>query len=198
MIRIKSLLVSLGIFAIAGAASANAEPVIATVNIGLITERYYKVQEFYAEVKASEEQAKAEVEGMQKEGEGMVEEYKELMEQSKSEILTEEGRKEAQEAAVAAGQSIQAMETKMRQFLSQFQQSIQTREQNQMSIFIKEIKDVIDVVTEERGATLVFDVSGASRTGLPIVLSADPSYDISEEVITRINATEEESEATEE
>ncbi len=188
MIRIKSLLAFFGILAISSTAVFSAEPVIVTVNVARITEAYYKVQDFYAELQGSEEQVKGKVEEMQKQGEALVLDYQELAEQAQSDILTEEARKEAQDAAMEIGQQIQEKEGQMRQFLQQVQQTIQTREQNQMSIFIKEIKDIIDVVTEEKGATLVLDVSGASRSGLPIVISSDPSYDVSDLVIERLNA----------
>ena len=136
MIRIKSLLAFFGILAISSTAVFSAEPVIVTVNVARITEAYYKVQDFYAELQGSEEQVKGKVEEMQKQGEALVLDYQELAEQAQSDILTEEARKEAQDAAMEIGQQIQEKEGQMRQFLQQVQQTIQTREQNQMSIFI--------------------------------------------------------------
>ena len=50
--------------------------------------------------------------------------------------------------------------------------------------------EIIDIVTDmakERGATMVFDSSGPSVFGAPVVLYADGAYDATEELIEILN-----------
>lgn len=185
---LKSLITFLSVIAFAGISSAFGEISILTVNVNAAAEQYYKVQDFLKEVQESQAQVQEKVEAIQQEGEALAQEFKELVEQAQSEILTEDARKDAQADAQAKGQEVRAKETELRTLVQNAQQSMSAREQTQMRVFTKEITDVIDEIASERKATIVFDVSGASRNGLPTVIYRDSSIDITKEVVEVINA----------
>lgn len=190
MIRLKSFVTILSLFAAASAGSlfAQSVPVIITVDVNSAAEQYYKVQDFFAELKESEEQAKQKVASMQEEGKTMLAEYEELVAQAESDILTEAARTDAKEDAMAKQNEIQQKENEIRQFVANTQRSFQARQSTQMKLFYQDIQDVIDEIRLEKDADLVIDVSGAKSNGLPTVLYADPSYDITGQVVTRLNA----------
>jgi outer membrane protein len=176
MKTIKSFISILSIFAVAGfgAATAQAETVILTISVNRAAEQFYKVQDFLKELQASQEQAQ---------------EYQELAEQANSDILTEQARDEAKKDAQIKIQEIQQKQNELRQFAENVQRQMAARQSTQMSLFTKEIMEVVNEVSKEKGAALVLDTSGASANGMPVVIPYDESIDITDEVVSRINAS---------
>jgi len=188
MTRFKTLILFLGLIAAAGITSAFGQLTILTVSINGAADQYYKVQEFLGEVQENQSQAQEKVAALNEEGKVLEQEFKKLVEQAQSDILTEEARKEAEADAQAKREEIMEKQNQIRSFVQNVQQSMSAREQTQMRVFTKEITDVIDEIAAERNATIVLDISGASRNGLPTVIYRDSAIDITEEVVERINA----------
>ena len=173
------------------------QPVVLTVDVARAATEYYKVQEFAEEMKTTQEQGREKIGEMNEEGQALMQEYQELVEQAGSDILTTEAREEATEDAKAKAAEIQQKQAEIEQFVNNMQRSIEARNRTQMSLYTKDIKDVIDTIAEEKGATLVFDLSGASRNGMPTVIYSSSSYEITDDVIARINATKGEDDTAE-
>jgi outer membrane protein len=171
-----------------GSASAKAELVILTISVNKAAEQFYKVQNFLKELQSSQEQAQERVQAINDEGKSLEQEYTELAEQANSDILTEEARNEAKQDAGIKYQEIAQKQNELRQFAENVQRQMAQRQGTQMSLFTKEIMEVVTEVSKEREASLVLDTSGASQNGMPAVISFDASIDITEEVVKRINA----------
>ncbi|MGK0238975.1 MAG: OmpH family outer membrane protein [Verrucomicrobiia bacterium] len=171
-----------------GSASAKAELVILTISVNKAAEQFYKVQDFLKELQSSQEQAQERVQAINDEGKSLEQEYTELAEQANSDILTEEARNEAKQDAGIKYQEIAQKQNELRQFAENVQRQMAQRQGTQMSLFTKEIMEVVTEVSKERDASLVLDTSGASQNGMPAVISFDTSIDITDEVVTRINA----------
>ena len=171
-----------------GSASAKAELVILTISVNKAAEQFYKVQNFLKELQSSQEQAQERVQAINDEGKSLEQEYTELAEQANSDILTEEARNEAKQDAGIKYQEIAQKQNELRQFAENVQRQMAQRQGTQMSLFTKEIMEVVTEVSKERDASLVLDTSGASQNGMPAVISFDTSIDITDEVVTRINA----------
>lgn len=187
----KTFISFLSLFAVAsfGAVSANAEIVILTISVNKAAEQYYKVQEFLEQIQATQEQAQERVASINEEGKTLEQEYKELVEQAGSDILTETARNDAKEDARIKYQEIAQKQNELRQFAENVQRQLAARQNTQMSLFTKEIMEVVTEVSKERGASLVLDTSGASQNGMPSIISFDDSIDITTEVVKRINAS---------
>jgi len=190
MIPCKSLLLAAaGVAAFAGQTGlAQPAPNVLTVNIAQAADSYYKVQDFEKELEKSGEQVREKVEALQEERQLLVQEFEELADQAESEILTEQARNEAAQDAIDKRQEVQQKEQEIRQFVQQTQRTLQARQSSQMEMFLTDISEVVEKVVQERGATLAFDTSGFTRSGMPAVLYADPAYDVTPEVIRRLNA----------
>ena len=194
MKSIKSLVSLLIVLAVAS--SAKAEQLILTVSVGSAAEQYYKLQDFLEELKSSQEQAQERVNSMTEEGQGLAQQFQELADQANSEILTEDARKEAAQDAQIKMQEFQQKENELRQFTENVQRQLAARNNTQMSLLTKEIMAVVSEVAKERSASLVLDTSGFSQSGVPTVFSFDDSFDITDEVVKRINADKPTEEAT--
>ncbi len=186
-------------FAVAtfGTLSAKAEVVILTISVSNAAEQFYKVRDFLSEIQASSEQVQERVAAFNQEVQALEQEYKELFEQASSEILTEEARNDATEDARIKYQEIAQKQNELRQFMENVQRQLAARQNTQMSLFTKEIMEVVTEVSKERRASIVLDTSGVSQNGMPSVISFDETIDITAEVIERINATQEEAAAEE-
>ena len=189
MTRFKTLLSLFSAIAMA-AVSAHAEDVIITVKVDEALNKYYKVQEFLAEMEESEGQAREKATAMETEINAQVAEFEELREQAKSDILTEEARKEAMQDGQAKAQQIQAKDQELRKFLAETQRQFSARRQQQLNVFYQDIAEVVTDISKNRGATLVIDISARAGDGRAPVLYTDGSYDITPEVIEQINATQ--------
>lgn len=193
MIRFKSLFLSLTALLVASA-SLRAEDVIITVKIDEALAAYYKVEAFAEEMQKDEEKARESAAAIEAEGTALVEEFQELREQANSDILMEEAKQEALQDAQAKMQEIQNKEQELRQFVGQTRQQFAARRQQQLNLFYQEIAEVVTEISKERGATLVIDITALAGDGRAPVLYTDGSYDITPEVIERINANQGEAE----
>ncbi|MBK1879784.1 OmpH family outer membrane protein [Pelagicoccus mobilis] len=194
MKRFKSLLLTLGAMLVAITSQSAAEDVIITVKIDEALATYYKVEAFAAEMAKDEEKARAAATAIEEEGTALVEEFQDLREQSTSDILMEEAKKEAAMDAQAKMEEIQQKEQQLRQFVTQTRQQFAARRQQQLNLFYQEIAEVVTEISKERNATLVIDITALAGDGRAPVLYTDGSYDITPEVIERINATKGEEE----
>jgi Skp family chaperone for outer membrane proteins len=196
MKSMKTFISSLTLLAMTGFGSvlAQAETVILTISVNSAAEQYYKVQEFLQQIQVTQEQAQERVASINEEGKTLEQEYQELVEQAGSDILTEQARNDAKEDARIKYQEIAQKQNELRQFAENVQRQLAARQNTQMSLFTKEIMEVVTEVAKERSASLVLDTSGASQNGMPTVYTFDESMDITAEVVTRINATKGEEE----
>ena len=196
MKSMKTFISSLTLLAMTGFGSvlAQAETVILTISVNSAAEQYYKVQEFLQQIQVTQEQAQERVASINEEGKTLEQEYQELVEQAGSDILTEQARNDAKEDARIKYQEIAQKQNELRQFAENVQRQLAARQNTQMSLFTKEIMEVVTEVAKERSASLVLDTSGASQNGMPTVYTFDQSMDITAEVVTRINATKGEEE----
>ena len=192
----KTFISSLTLLAMTGLCSvvAQAETVILTISVNGAAEQYYKVQEFLEQIQVTQEQAQERVASINEEGKALEQEYQELVEQAGSDILTEQARNDAKEDARVKYQEIAQKQNELRQFAENVQRQLAARQNTQMSLFTKEIMEVVTEVAKERSASLVLDTSGASQNGMPTVYTFDDSMDITAEVATRINASKSEEE----
>ncbi|MBN13082.1 MAG: hypothetical protein CMI17_08840 [Opitutaceae bacterium] len=196
MKSMKTFISSLTLLAMTGFGSvlAQAETVILTISVNGAAEQYYKVQEFLEQIQATQEQAQERVASINEEGKTLEQEYQELVEQAGSDILTEQARNDAKEDARVKYQEIAQKQNELRQFAENVQRQLAARQNTQMSLFTKEIMEVVTELAKERSASLVLDTSGASQNGMPTVYTFDDSMDITAEVVTRINASKSEEE----
>ena len=192
----KTFISSLTLLAMTGFGSvlAQAETVLLTISVNGAAEQYYKVQEFLEQIQATQEQAQERVASINEEGKTLEQEYQELEEQAGSDILTEQARNNAKEDARIKYQEIAQKQNELRQFAENVQRQLAARQNTQMSLFTKEIMEVVTELAKERSASLVLDTSGASQNGMPTVYTFDDSMDITAEVVTRINASKSEEE----
>jgi len=160
---------------------------IVTVDMEKIFENHFKTEEQSAKLRDAEQQAQTELEGMVKEINQVGEQYKEAVDQSKNTLLTADARSKAEGDSQKMLEDIQRRQNDLQQFRVNTQRSLQQRIQNFRSLLLDEISKKVTEIAQRKGATLVVDKSGPTAIGVPTLIYADPSYDITDEVMAEIN-----------
>jgi outer membrane protein len=160
---------------------------LVVVDMAKIFDSHYETQAEKAKLDDATQKAQAEMDQMNKEGNALVAEYKELDEQSKSSVATAEAKSKALAEAQKKQQEINTKMQDINTFANNARATIQQRIQTFRSMMMDEISKTVKAVAQRHGATLVIDKSGPSLLGIAPVIYADPTYDITDEVMAEIN-----------
>ena len=160
---------------------------LVVVDMAKVYDSHYKTEEANLKFRDAEQKATEQVEELNKQGQSMVDEYKELTEQSNNTVLTVEARNKAGAEAQKKMEDIQRKQGEVQNFRSNTQRSLQQRIKTHRDLLLEEITKIVNNLAKLRGATLVVDKSGPTLFGIPSVLYADPSYDMTEEVVLEVN-----------
>ena len=101
--------------------------------------------------------------------------------------LTDESRNKSKLEAQEKLKEIQKKESELQQYQANTERSLQQRQRTHRDLMLDEIKKVVLIVAEKKGATLVLDTAGTSLLGIPNVLYSNQGWDITDDVLGKIN-----------
>jgi len=181
-------LVAIAAFA-ALALGASAQPAvkIAVVDMAKLYDTHYKTVEQNAKIQADDQKAQEEVEKMNKEGNALVEEYKALNDQSNNPALSAEAKTKAQDTAQKKLEQIQTKQREVQTFIQNTRNSLGQRLNTFRALMLEEISKIAAEVAKRKGVTVLLDRAGPTAIGISNLVYADPSYDITEDVVKEIN-----------
>ena len=179
----------LTVAALATGSVALAQPAVklVTVDVSKVYDAYYKAQEGMAKFQDARQKAQDQAEEYRKQGQLLVDEYKELVEQSKSAMLTPDAKTKAEQSAQQKMEEIQRKQADLQNFLQSTDRSLQQQMLTRRELLLEEISKAIKDVAKRKGANVVIDKSGPSGFGIPVLIDADPGYEITADVITEVN-----------
>jgi outer membrane protein len=184
---LKSLFACAAIALTAVTAHAQTAPKIAVVDLAKLFDNHWKTKEQQAKLQADEAKAQDQLAAITKDGNTLVEQFKELDEQSKNPTATADAKAKAQAEAQKKYDEIQQKRTEQQQFVQTTKGTLQQRFQNFKTLMLEEITKAATEIAKKHGATLLLDKSGPTLVGVSNVLYFDPSYDITDEVMTDLN-----------
>lgn len=166
---------------------AQATPKVALVDVAKVYDGHYSLPEQQEKAKTFQTQAREQIEKMIKDGQAMTGKFRELEEQTRNTLLTEDKRRSAAEEAQKLAEDIRKKEEEVQGFSqnadAQFRQAVGAFRQS----LVEAISKVALDVAKRKGATLVLDKSAVGAQGFPVVMFADNSFEITDEVIAEIN-----------
>lgn len=168
--------------AVSAVAQANIQ--IATVDLERTFQEYHKAQEARERLQRQAERAQADMADMQEEGEILQERFRTVVQRLQNPATSDEAREEAQEEAQSLQQQLQLKQQELQEHFQRTQETLQRRERSIISSHIDEIRQVVHQVASERDVDLVLN----SNPGANQVLFVDASFDITDEVIAKLNA----------
>jgi len=170
--------------------AADLPPVkLVTVDVIKVLANYWKRQNSESQI---QEIAKAAQDFLQKEGEALDEIKKTLddaMEQGRNSALSEDGKKRAMADAERIYGQLQEKARQADQVKENKEREIMQRRSTDNQMFYNEIRDAVLEIAKDRGATVVLDISSRSTTGVNTIMYSDAGFDVTEEVITKLNRT---------
>jgi Skp family chaperone for outer membrane proteins len=169
--------------------AANAELTVVTVSMQKLFDGYYKSTEANQRLESIREQAVSEAQEKEKELQAMVDEIRLKQEELQNPVLSDESKAEKQgelQQIAAAGQA------KQQEFQRWQQQTMNDLNQRGQEIRRTLIEEIIKVANEialrDFSADLLLDTSDILGSGVPAVLYASDRLDITEKVLTQLNA----------
>jgi len=166
---------------------AQAAPKILVVDLAKLFDGHWKTQEQTVKIQADLAKAQEQASALQKNGNALVEEFKELDEQSKNPAATTEAKSKAQADAQKKYDEIQQKRSELNSFAQNAQNTIRQRSQAFKSLMIDEISRTAVEIAKKKGATFLLDKAGPTMAGVSNILYADPTLDITDEVMAEIN-----------
>lgn len=168
-------------------ASAQPAPKVIVVDMAKVYDTHFKTEEANAKFNEAGQRAQEQLDELNKQIQAVAKEYEELVEQTKNTVLNQGARDKAAADAQRKMQEFQQRQAEAQNFRANTQRSLQTRAKNHRDLIMDEIMKVVNDLAKTKGATLVFDKTGPSAYGVPVLLYSDAAYDITDEVVKIVN-----------
>jgi len=170
--------------------SALAETKIAIVDLKKVFDGYYKTKQADTQLKERAGDFDKARRGLIEDYQKANEEYKKVAEASTDAALgnDERGKKKA-DAEKKLGE-IKDLENSIRQFDNQSKQTLAEQQRRMRDNVLRDIRDIISEIAKSSSFSLVLDTAAESINQVPIVLFTNGENDISESVLTKLNATQ--------
>jgi outer membrane protein len=154
---------------------------LVTVDLSRALNEYWKTQKKSGEFVEKNKSAQEQVDEVQKRMAAILEEGRKLVEDANNPALNEEAKNRIMGDAARKEQELQSMRERLGQFVENTERQLDQDRKLFMELMFGEINTVVQNIGRERGANVIIDTSVRS------VLYADPSFDITDAVITELN-----------
>ena len=184
----KSLFTLLALVALV--ATASAQQKILTVSMQQCFDGYYKSQKVRDVMDSVRENFEAEVKKRQTDLQAEVEKINAAAQEIRDNPGLSDQAKAEQLQQLQQSAEVQAVNRKQQEFQAwgqEQQQDLQQRATNRRNSLIEEIKKVVMTVGIREGGDLIMDTSDLTGSGVPTVLYASPSFDITNKVLNELN-----------
>lgn len=173
-----------------GTATASAQALkVGTVDMKRVFESYYKTKDAEAKINEARNAAKKELEDRMDIAKKSLEEVKKLDEAiSKPELSKDAKEQKAKQRSEKAAE-LQNMDREIREFQQSREKQLQEQSVRMRAGIVDDINKVVADKVKAENFELVFDKSGPSLNGVPIVLYSRDNFDFTDSVITALNKT---------
>jgi Skp family chaperone for outer membrane proteins len=171
------------------AATAQAQPKIGLIDLKKVFDGYYKTKVSDAQLKdratAFDKARKDMIDEYQKTND----EYKKLIESSNDQAISADERDKKKKDAEKKLAEIRELESNVRSFDQQSRTTLAEQQKRMRENVLRDIRDSVAEKAKAAGYTLVVDVAAESINQIPVVLFNNGENDISDSVLTQLNAS---------
>jgi outer membrane protein len=160
---------------------------IGTVDMKKVFESYYKTKDAESKINEARNNAKKELEDRMDQAKRVLEEVKKLDEDIARPELGKEAKEQKTKVRGEKAGELQTMDREIREFQSSREKQLQEQSVRMRGGIVDEINKVVSDKVKADGYDIVFDRSGPSLNGVPILLYAKESYDFTTDVVTALN-----------
>jgi len=167
---------------------ASAEPLkIGTVDMTKVFDAYYKTKDAESKINEERNAAKKELEDRLDVARKALNEVKKLDEELQSPALSKEEKERKSKIRGDKAIELENMDREIREFQGTREKQLQEQSMRMRAGIVDDINKVVADRVKAESYNLVFDRSGPSLNGVPIVLFAMESYDFTNDVISALN-----------
>lgn len=171
-----------------GTATASAQSMkIGTVDMKKVFESYYKTKDAEAKINESRNAAKKELEDRMDVAKKALEEVKKLDEDIAKPELSRDAKEQKAKQRSEKAAELQNMDREIREFQQTREKQLQEQSVRMRAGIVEDINKVVADRVKAENYELVFDKSGPSLNGVPIVLYSREGYEFTDAVITALN-----------
>jgi outer membrane protein len=158
------------------------------INLKKVFDSYWKTKQADSQLKERagefDKQRKELIDGYQKANE----EYQKLLEGANDQTLSTDEKEKRKKSAESKLREIKEIETQVTQFDRTARTTLSEQQRRMRDAILREIQDIISTKSKAAGYTMVWDSAAESANNTPILIYHNGENDISDEVLTQLNA----------
>ncbi len=170
------------------ASAVFAEVKVATVDMAKLFDNYKRAKVVQTAIEGDIKKTADEAQRRQNEGLKMVQQLQDLRDKYANSALSQEARDTAKKQARTLEDQIEVKKNEFERFQSQSRQQLIEKQDSQRKKIYDEIQNAAVAVARQQGASLILNVSEKTAAGLPVVVYSDKSWDITDKVLSVLNA----------
>ncbi len=173
---------------VAAPAWAQQQPRIASVDLRRVFDNYWKKKQAEAQLKDRQADMQKEDKNLIAEFDRAREEYQKLLNDAGSAELSSEERDKRKKSAEDKLKSLQELQVNIRQYEKTAETTIMEQTDRMRSNILNDIRAVVNAKAKAAGFSLVIDTAAESKNLTPVFLYANLENDLTEAVLTQLNA----------
>ncbi len=181
-----SILIIAAIMAVSFTASAQSK--IASVDMKKLFNNYYKTKTAQSVMDKEKTDLIKELKGMAEELDKARADYKKMLDQANDQAISADERDKRKSSATDKARDVSSRQVAFEQYQRQAEARLADKSQRMTSNLVTDIQKAVSEKAKAGSYTLVVDTAATSASGTPTVLFADPAIDITQAVLTQINA----------
>jgi outer membrane protein len=181
--------VILAVSLFAGASASAQSLKVGTVDMKRVFDNYYKTKDAESKINEARNAAKKELEDRMDIAKKSLEEVKKLDEDIQSAALSKDAKEQKSKLRSDKALELQNMDREIREFQQSREKQLQEQSMRMRAGIVDDINKVVADRVKAESYNLVFDKSGPSLNGVPIVLYSMDNYDFTDAVIKALNQT---------
>ncbi|EDY17665.1 outer membrane chaperone Skp (OmpH) [Chthoniobacter flavus Ellin428] len=173
--------------AITTAAASAQSTKFGTVDMKRVFDSYYKTKDAESKINEARNAAKKELEDRMDMAKKLLEEVKKLDEDIQKPELSKDSKEQKSKVRSDKASELQNMDREIREFQASREKQLQEQSVRMRAGIVDDINKIVSDKVKAENFDFVFDKSGPSLNGVPIVLFSRDNYDFTDSVITSLN-----------
>lgn len=176
------------VLAMLGSSVASAQQLkIGSVDMKKVFESYYKTKDAEAKINEARNNAKKELEDRLDIQKKKMEEVQKMNTEIENPALSKEAKETKTKTRDEAIAELRTMDRENSEFRANREKQLQEQSVRMRAGIVEEINKIVDAKVKAESYDLVFDKSGPSLNGVPIVLYSRDSYEFTNDVVAALN-----------
>jgi len=160
---------------------------IGTVDMKKVFESYYKTKDAEAKINEARNNAKKELEDRLDIQKKKMEEVQKMNTEIENPALSKEAKETKTKTRDEAIAELRTMDRENSEFRANREKQLQEQSVRMRAGIVEEINKIVDAKVKAESYDLVFDKSGPSLNGVPIVLYSRDTYEFTNDVVAALN-----------